>query len=546
MQIRLLSVKLIFIFTFCARLSGRAAIRRNNDDIGIYFMMKKSIFLIPLLTFCFLSNSLGAARPSAVSSSKPNILFCISDDQSYAHTGANGDPVIKTPAFDRVAREGLRFVHAFCDAPTCGPSRSSILTGQPIWRLEEAGNIHSTLPAKFATYTGLLQDAGYVIGFTGKGWSPGRLEPGGRTVNPAGADFRKRRVKPPHKGVSTKDYAGNFDDFLAQVDAGKPFCFWLGTHEPHRGFQSGVGRATGKDPAKAIVPPIFPDNDIVRNDILDYLVEIETFDQQVARALKMLEDAGQLDNTIVVVTSDHGMPFPRAKASLYDTGSRVPLAIRWPEGIRKPGRDVNAFVNLSDLAPTFLEAAGLKPPSMMTARSLMDTFGRKLALERPAAYIAMERHDGCRQGGKGYPCRAIRTQDFLYIHNFEPTRWPSGSPDPTVCARSIPYGEIDTSPTKTFMMEHRNEHGVARLAELSFGMRPAEELYDLKKDPHQMNNVAGNMRYLPAQSRLREQLFDHLKQTKDPRVTGGKADWDYYPYYGKISTKGWTVDPKPE
>ncbi|MCK4617033.1 MAG: sulfatase-like hydrolase/transferase, partial [Pirellulales bacterium] len=98
---------------------------------------------------------------------RPNILFCISDDQSYAHTGANGDPVVQTPAFDRVAREGLRFTHAFCDAPTCGPSRSAILTGQPIWRLEEAGNIHSTLPAKFTTYTELLSEAGYAVGFTG-------------------------------------------------------------------------------------------------------------------------------------------------------------------------------------------------------------------------------------------------------------------------------------------------------------------------------------------------------------------------------------------
>jgi uncharacterized sulfatase len=205
---------------------------------------------------------------------------------------------------------------------------------------------------------------------------------------------------------------------------------------------------------------------------------------------------------------------------------------------------VTSFVNLSDLAPTFLEAAGLEPPSAMTGRSLMDTFGRKLALERDAAFIAMERHDGCRKGGKGYPCRAIRTADYLYIYNFEPTRWPSGSPDRTVCARSIPFGEIDTSPTKTFMMEHRNEHGVARLAELAFGMRPAEELYYLKNDPHQMVNVAGSTAMAETQVLLRQRLFDHLKKTHDPRVIGGAVDWDYYPYYGIIKTKGWSVDEK--
>lgn len=483
---------------------------------------------------------------NALSGDRPNILFCISDDQSYAHTGANGDPVVQTPAFDRVAREGLRFVHAFCDAPTCGPSRSAILTGQSIWRLEEAGNIHSTLPAKFATYTEELQKAGYLTGFTGKGWSPGRLEAGGRTENPAGKEFSARTLKAPFKAMRNTDYAGNFADFLEQVPEDAPFCFWLGTSEPHRGYELGAGKRTGKNPAEVIVPPFFPDNDIVRSDFLDYFVEIEHFDTMVARSLALLEEAGQLDNTIIVVTSDHGMPFPRAKASLYDAGSRVPLAIRWPGGITKPGRDVDAFVNLSDLAPTFLEAAGLEPPEMMSARSLMGIFEGKADADRDAAFIAMERHDGCRKGGKGYPCRAIRTADYLYIHNFEPSRWPSGSPDPTVCARAIPYGEIDTAPTKTFLMEHRDEHGVAELAELAFGMRPAEELYDLANDPHQMVNLAGSIRMKDTQAALRKRLFDHLRTTGDPRIVGGPVDWDYYPYYGLKRTEGWAVDPKPE
>ena len=476
---------------------------------------------------------------------RPNILFCISDDQSYAHTGANGDPVVQTPAFDRVAREGLRFTHAFCDAPTCGPSRSAILTGQPIWRLEEAGNIHSTLPAKFATYTELLQEAGYKVGFTGKGWSPGRLEPGGRTTNPAGTAYQSRNAPPPFKSMANTDYAGNFQEFLGDVSDGQPFCFWLGAYEPHRGFEPGIGQRNGKNPSDVIVPPIFPDNEVVRNDLLDYLIEIETFDQQVARAIRALEDIGQLDHTIVVVTSDHGMPFPRAKASLYDAGSHVPLAIRWPKGIRDPGRQIDSFVNLSDLAPSFLEAAGLTPPSMMTARSLTDIFIGSENPDRDAAFIAMERHDGCRQGGKGYPCRAIRTQEFLYIYNFEATRWPSGSPDPSVCARSIPYGEIDSSPTKTYMMEHRSLYGIARLAELAFGMRPTEELYDLKEDPHQMVNLAGKHEWTKTQGALHQRLFDHLRDTRDPRVVGGNVDWDYYPYYGRISTKGWTVDERP-
>ena len=475
----------------------------------------------------------------------PNILFCISDDQSYAHTGANGDPVVKTPAFDRVAREGLRFTHAFCDAPTCGPSRSAILTGQHIWRLEEAGNIHSTLPKKFITYTEVLAKAGYSVGYTGKGWSPGRLAAGGRDSNPAGQEFGKRRLNPPFRGMRNTDYAANFDDFLAQVAKGQPFCFWLGTSEPHRGYELGAGKRTGKDPSKVIVPKIFPDHPVVRSDILDYYVEVEHFDQMVARAMESLKKSGQLDNTIVVVTSDHGMPFPRAKASLHDDGSRVPLAIRWPNGIVGSGRVYEGLVNLSDLAPTFLEAAGLGVPEMMTATSLISVLKNKSDIKREKAFIAMERHDGCRKGGKGYPCRAIRTQEYLYIKNFEPTRWPAGNPDREFCARYIPFGEVDSSPTKTLLMDNKDKPGFKHFYDLAFAKRPAEELYHVTKDPGQIINLAGKPEYANVQKKLSAQLKQRLTSTKDPRALGLDAPWDYYPYYGSMRNKNWRVDPKP-
>ncbi|MCP4941006.1 MAG: sulfatase [Planctomycetaceae bacterium] len=478
----------------------------------------------------------------------PNILFCISDDQSYWHTGANGDQVIRTPAFDRVAREGIRFTHAFCDAPTCGPSRSAILTGQHIWRLEEAGNIHSTLPAHFATYPDMLKEQGYVTGFTGKGWSPGRLEVGGRTENPAGTEHSRNRLQTTQPGISNKDYASNFSDFLDQCPENTPFCFWLGTHEPHRHYQQGAGLAAGKDPSKVVVPQSLPDTPLVRSDILDYYTEVEHFDQMVERALNRLEQEGELDNTIVVVTSDHGMPFPRAKASLYDTGTQVPLAIRWGNGIQNRGRVSNAFVNLSDLAPTFIEVAGLAPPAEMTGRSILDILQNQTSKLQPArdhALIAMERHDGCRKGGKGYPCRAIRTSKFLFILNHEPSRWPSGSPDASVCARAIPYGEIDTSPTKTLMMKATTNEQLQQLQQLAFGLRPAEELYDLTSDPWQLKNVAGDPKYSADLDRLRTRLTRRLKQTNDPRQTGGAVLWDYYPYYGVRKNRDWKVDPMP-
>ena len=503
----------------------------------------KTLTLKTAIAICFLASTASLARGE-----QPNILFCISDDQSYWHAGANGDQVIETPAFDRVAKEGIRFTHAFCDAPTCGPSRSAILTGQHIWRLEEAGNIHSTLPAHFATYPAILEERGYVTGFTGKGWSPGRLEAGGRTRNPAGKEYSRTRLQPSKPGISNKDYASNFSDFLEQRPKDAPFCFWLGTHEPHRGYQQGAGLAAGKDPSNVVVPQSLPDTALVRSDILDYYTEVEHFDQMVQRALILLEQQGELDNTIVVVTSDHGMPFPRAKASLYDTGTHVPLAIRWGNGIQNPGRISDAFVNLSDLAPTFIEIARLVPPAEMTGRSLLDILQKKNAQLTPArdhALIAMERHDGCRKGGKGYPCRAIRTSKFLFILNHEPGRWPSGSPDASVCARAIPYGEIDTSPTKTLMMKDSTDEHRQRLQQLAFGLRPAEELYDLTSDPWQTKNIASDSKYSADLDRLRTRLTKRLKETNDPRQTGGAVLWDYYPYYGVRKNRDWQVDTMP-
>ncbi len=459
---------------------------------------------------------------------RPNILICISDDQSWAHAGAAGDPVVKTPAFDRVAARGVLCTHAFCDAPTCGPSRSALLTGQSIWRLEEAGNIHSTLPLKFATYTEMLEREGYRTGHASKGWAPGRLGPGGRTRNPAGDRF------------------ASFEAFLQETAAGKPFCFWLGSSDPHRPYELGSGVRSGKDPGRVVVPPHLPDNRVTRNDILDYYVEIERFDANVNRALALLRQSGQLDNTLVVVTSDHGMPFPRAKASLYDYGSRVPLAISWPGSI-PAGRTVDDFVSLSDLAPTFLEAAGLARHESMTARSLLPVLSAsangEVDASRDAAFFAMERHDGCRRGGKGYPCRAIRTRDYLYVRNFEPTRWPSGSPNAADCARAIPYGEIDRSPTKTFMMENRDDPAVDALSELAFGTREGHELYDLREDPGQLRNIAGEPAAVDRRQALHGRLMKRLADTGDPRALGKPAPWDFYPYYGRRVNTDWTVDP---
>lgn len=444
--------------------------------------------------------------------SRPNILFAISDDQSFAHTGASGDPVVRTPAFDRISAEGVRFEHAFCNSPSCTPSRGAILTGQECYRLEEGVNLWSSLPAKFVTYPDLLEAAGYHIGFTRKGWSPGSLEAGGRSRNPAGPRY------------------DDFQTFYEANPPGAPFCFWFGSSDPHRAYEKGSGIASGLRPEDVVVPPFLPDDPEVRSDILDYYFEIERFDRELGEILSYLEEQGQLENTIVIVTSDNGMPFPRAKADLYDYGARVPLAVRWPESV-PGGRVVTDFASLVDIAPTILEAAGIEIPEDMTGRSLLDLLKSgedgRVDSTRDHVILARERHTPWREGRVGYPMRAIRTDQYLYIRNIEPDRWPAG--DPPI------LGEVDPSPTKDLMRARKDDPEFRRYYEAAFSKRPGEELYEVGVDLGQLKNVADEAVHAEIKSALAARLDQHLLATSDPRALGHPPTWESDPHHGRLT-----------
>ncbi|HVK18469.1 MAG TPA: sulfatase [Fimbriiglobus sp.] len=450
---------------------------------------------------------------------RPNVFFAIADDWGYPHAGAYGDPAAKTPTFDRIVREGVLFTHAFVSSPSCTPSRSALLTGQFHWRLEESANLWSTLQTKFQTYPELLRDAGYAIGHSRKAWGPGQLPPGGRKQNPAGPTFK------------------DFGTFLKARPKGTPFCFWFGSPDPHRPYDWQSGRKSGIDPAKVRLPGCFPDHETVRDDVADYLFEVQRFDRELGEALTLLKETGELDNTIVVITGDHGMPFPRGKSNLYDLGCRVPLAVRWGAKV-KGGRTVDDFVSLTDLAPTFLDAAGVKVPDDMTGSSLTGvlTSGKSGRVDpaRDHVLYGKERHVPSQEKGNlsGYPGRAIRTADYLYIRNFKPDLWPNGIPDASKAQIANSFADTDNGPTKTFLIEHKDDPAVKRYYDLAFAKRPGEELYDLRKDPDQLTNVADRPEYAKTQGELREKLMAELKATKDPRVLGEADRFDRYPYYG--------------
>jgi len=463
----------------------------------------------------------------------PNILFAISDDQSWPHTGINGCKTVNTPAFDRVAKNGILFNNAICAAPQCSPNRAALLTGRHVWQLEEAGTHASNFPKKFNVFPDLLENAGYEVAYTGKPWGPGNWEISGRKRNPAGESFNKiKYAEKPVEGIGDLDYSANFEDFMEKRNTHKPFCFWYGSSEPHRRFKKGIGLEAGKSPAEVEVPSFLPDTDIVREDILDYCTEIEWFDKHLGTMLDVLEQAGELENTLVVVTSDNGMAFPRAKANLYEYGTHVPLAIQWPAKV-KSGRVVKDLISFTDYAPTFLEAASQRIPADMSGSSFLNILlSTDDGIINPAKkYIqsGRERHTHARPENFGYPIRSLRSQEYLYLMNLKPERWPAGDP-----MGEGGYFDVDASPSKQLLLDGRNDPGTKKYFNAAFAIRPPEELFKISEDPDCMNNLAESPQYSEIKNKMKKELVKRLKSQQDPRFSGKEDIFESYPRYSHM------------
>lgn len=463
----------------------------------------------------FLAGATAVTALPAQQQRRPNILFLFADDWMWPHTSIAGEPVVKTPNFDRLAKNGVLFTNAHVSAPSCTPSRAAVLTGQWHWRLGEGANLGGTLPVKYPVYPDLLEQAGYHVGFTGKGWAPGDHEPGGRKRNPAGPRFN------------------SFAQFLDQRKPGTPFCFWLGSSDPHRPYEKGSGVKSGMRLQDVRVPPYLPDNQTVREDIADYFLEVQRFDATAGEAIALVDKLNELDNTIVVMSGDNGWPFPRSKATCYITGTNVPLAIAWPARV-KGGRKVEDFVSLTDLAPTFLESAGVSIPQEVTGRSLVPTLTASKGA-RDHVLTGMERHVPSRGEIRGgYPTRTIVTRDYHYIRNFLPDRWPAGDPNEKPVSDEqfatttfLGFADIDASPSKAAIVADRNSPYFRYAA----GKRPARELYDLRKDPYELRNLADDPKYAAVVRKLDAQLMSELKASGDPRALGGGDEFDRYIWY---------------
>lgn len=503
-----------------------------------------------------------------------NIVFLFADDwgrHASIYADMSDEPgindVLDTPHFDRLARSGVLFRHAHVSSPSCTPCRSAILSGQHFYRTGRGAILLGAIwdPA-IPSYPLILREHGYHTGFSYKVWSPGhprdaphggadhRYNQGGHRFN----SFSQHVTRRMDEGLTMEqakeelyeEVRVNLRAFLADREPGRPFCYWWGPTNVHRSWIQGSGKALwGIDPddLQGRMPPFLPDVPVVREDLADYFGEVQAFDAGIGVLLEELEAAGERDRTLIVISGDHGAPgFPYGKCNLYDFGTGVPLAIAGP-GVRG-GRVVTDFVNLADLAPTFLGAAGLEPPDVMTGRSLWPLLksdqGGQVDPTRDHVITGRERHVAmAREDYVPYPQRAIRTATHSFIINFKPDRWPLGDPyrldgdnppsaEELTTDTFVTLADEDAGPTKAWLVRHRDDPDWRDHFEWVYGRRPREELYDLTVDPHETNNLAADPGHADIRDHLHDRLMGELEATGDPRLIDDGAYFENPPLAG--------------
>lgn len=447
----------------------------------LFLSLTSCLWFLPLMAA---SPGAGAAEP------RPNILFFLTDDESWPERSAYGWSTLPTPGFDRVAREGVLFTNAFTSAPSCAPSRASVLAGRNFWELKQGAFIQAWIPEEFPLFPALLARAGYCVGKTGKGWGPGIYPEGAHGKESAGKSYDSKKVKDPAPATSGIDYAANFDVFLDARDGKEPFFFWAGTTEPHGPWDKDnhkrLEKEFGVSPDQIQVPGMVEDTPEIRRKRADFLYEICCADRHLDRMLKSLDARGELENTLVVVTSDNGTAIAQGKASPYEWGVHEPLAVMWPAKVR-PGRTVTDFVNFADFAPTFLEASGVGVPDSMSGKSLMPVLTSE-------------------NSGRIDPARNYTVTGLEWHGEFDPVCHSSRTIRDDRYAYIVRYANVDA--------------GGGVIAD-ERSIRPAGvEFYDLKQDPWQRENLADDPALADEMRPLAEKLRRVQLETGDPRATG--------------------------
>lgn len=444
--------------------------------------------LLALMCLASISMSLGAAEPSQLPA-RPNIVLIIADDLGAEDLGVYGNTGVRTPNLDKLAGEGLRFTRAFNACSSCSPSRASMITGR-YPHSTGAERLHMPLPKEQVTFVEKLKAAGYWTAASGK-WHLG----------PAVKDRFDIVVDGPAKLPSTikRDGSGceGWVPTLQNRPKDKPFFAWLAALDPHRDYKAGAV-PEAHDPGKVLVPPYFPDTPEVRSDLVMYYDEIARLDSYVGKVIAELQAQGVLDNTAIFFVTDNGRPFPRCKTTDYDSGIQTPLLIRWPAVVKSPAVSAS-LVSTVDLAPTFLELAGVtEMPAAFQGKSFARVLTDPSAAHREHVFAEHNWHD--------YTAfeRAVRTSKFKYIRN----AWTD--------LPGTPPADAVRSPTFEVMKRLRDAGQLTPAQMQPFEKpRPAEELYDVEADPHELKNLASDPAHARTLSRLRQALDEWQKETSD-------------------------------
>ena len=442
--------------------------------------------------------SLMIAANAATAAERPNIVLIIADDLGWEDSGPYGNRGIRTPALDRLAAEGMTFHNAILTCSSCSPSRSSLITCR-YPHSTGAEQLHWPLPKEQTTFPELLKAAGYWTAAVGK-WHLGTaVEDRFDVVGLWGTAQPPPGSKTKSKGKAAGGNPSGCEGWVPTLrdrPKDQPFFLWLAAVDPHRDYRPGT-IAEPHRPEDVTVPPYLPDTPEVRQDLAMYYDEISRLDGFVGQVLDELERQKIADNTVVLFMTDNGRPFPRCKTTVYDSGVKTPLLVRWPAKI-KPGTRSRSLVSSIDVGPTILELAGVKPAEAMQGQSFAAVLSDPAAEVRDHAFSEHNWHDFEARS------RSVRTARWKYIHN-EYTDLPNTPPADAV-----------RSPTFQTMRKLRDE-GKLKPEQMTCFVKPLpkEELYDLSVDPHELKNLADSTDVADELTMLRATLDNWKVSTGD-------------------------------
>lgn len=451
-----------------------------------------------LLLYCivlvgFLPDS-GYPQTTVPVTTPPNIILIIGDDISWDDIGCYGNPAVKTPHIDALAKKGIRFTNMYLTASSCSPSRTSILTGRYPHNTG-AAELHTPLPADMTFFPELLAEAGYFTALAGK-WHEGKT-----TRRAYDTLLTGRKLNGPGGEAQ-------WISLLRSRPKEKPFFFWLAAYDAHREW-SADNIPRPHDPlTEVVVPPTLRDTKDTRRDLASYYNEISRLDHYIGELAGELERQGIAGNTILIFMADNGRPFPGSKTRVYDRGMKTPFIIKWPERIKSGGSVCASLVSSIDIAPTLLELAGARAVASLQGRSfarLLDSPGDSF---RNYVFAEHNWHDY-----EAYE-RMVRTKDFLYLVNSRPELTAAGPLDAV------------NSPSFQALLQARESGRLSNLqSDIFLAPRPVEEFYDCRIDSLQAKNLISDAKYTPMISKLKGILAQWQKETGDTWPENLTSDW---------------------